>query len=310
MKKYIITCMISFMGFIQLNANEDCVIPLMLVVANDNVPGSASATLESRIRHIITENDMEGGAKFSIFSVVASITDGTKEVIQGTRPLITLTTDVQLFIGNNYTGDKFAAHSISLSGAGQSEAKAYTAAFRGIGNNREFKNFLNKAKEKINQYYNTQIPNIISQAKVYATQREFKEALCLLTSVPTCCNQYDEIEKCMLDIYQDYINHDCAEKIAKARSIWIAGQDEEAAIKAGPYLSAIDPSSACMAEALALAEEIYKQLGDKWNFYKELQRANVVLQKDRIAAIRDIGVAFGENQKAKTINEHWLLGVH
>lgn len=82
---------------------------------------------------------------------------------------------------------------------------------------------------------------------------------------------------------------------------------KEGAALAGAYLASIDPSSSYRDEALALAEQIRKRIGDDWEFAKEQQRDAVALEKARIEAIRAIGVAYGENQKALTVRENWMI---
>lgn len=111
----------------------------------------------------------------------------------------------------------------------------------------------------------------------------------------------------MLDIYQEYVDYDCAVKVNKARAIWNASQDKDGAALAGAYLASIDPASSCWDEALALAEQIRMRIGDDWEFAKELQRDAVALEKARIEAIRAIGIAYGQNQKALTVRENWLV---
>ncbi|MBO7067979.1 MAG: hypothetical protein J6W52_04800 [Bacteroidaceae bacterium] len=310
MKKIILTLWALIIGTAGMKAQNDCIIPMMVLVPQqvDSLAPMAQSKLESRIRQIVTQNGMDGGALFSNFSIVANLVEGSKEVMGGTRPLVTLTSELELYVGNNYTGDKFASTSVVLNGAGRNESKAYSTAFGSINaNNAQIQKFLRDAKRKMNEYYETQIPNIIRQAKSFSTRREYEEALCLLTSVPTCCSKYNEIERCMLDIYQEYVDYDCAVKVNKARSIWNASQDKEGATLAGAYLASIDPSSSCWDEALVLAESIRARIGDKWEFSKELMRESVMLEKAKIEAIRAIGVAFGQNQKALTVRENWLI---
>lgn len=309
MKKSISILMLLCIALLA-KAQRDCIVPMMVLVPQqvDSLAPTAQNKLESRLRQIVTVNGMDGGASFSNFSIVANITEGQKEITSGVRPLITITSDLELFIGNNYTGEKFASTSITLNGAGRNESKAYTTAFGHISaSNAELQKFLQDAKRKINLYYETQIPNIIKQARSYAIRQEFEEALCLLTSVPTCCNQYLDVEQCMLDIYQQYVDYDCAIKVNKARSIWNATQDKDGAALAGAYLASINPASSCREEALALAEDIRSRIGDDWEFSKELIRDSVMLEEKRIEAMRAIGVAFGENQKAQTIRENWII---
>lgn len=310
MKKMIFTLAALLACHVFGFAQNDCIIPMMVFVPEqaEEIPATAQNTLESKLRQMVTQNGMEGGAKFSNFCIVANTTEGSKEIINGMRPLATLTVDLELFVGNNYTGEKFASTSVTLNGAGRNEAKAYSAAFASVGNNNDqIQKFLKEAKRKVNEYYETQVPNIITQAKGFAARREFEEALCLLTSVPTCCSKYDLVEKCMLEIYQEYVDYDCAVKVNKARAIWNASQDKDGAALAGAYLASIDPASSCREDALALAEQIRQRIGDDWEFAKELQRDAVELEKAWIEAIRAIGVAYGENQKALTVRENWIV---
>jgi len=310
MKKIILSLAILFANFISIIAQTDCIIPMMVFVPEqaEAIPLTAQNTLESKLRQMVTQNGMEGGAKFSNFCIVANTTESSKEILSGTRPLVTLTIDLELFVGNNYTGEKFASTSVTINGAGRNEAKAYSNALASVGsNNAQIQTFLTDAKRKVNEYYETQVPNILSRARGFAVRHEYEEALCLLTSVPTCCSRYNLVEKCMLEIFQQYIDFDCAVKMNKARAIWNASQDKAGAALAGAYLVSIDPASSCSGDVLALAEQIRKRIGDDWEFAKELQRDEVALEKARIEAVRAIGVAYGQNQKALTVRENWLV---
>ncbi len=297
--------------YVGLKAQQSgCVTPMMILVPEQTDPlgPTAQAELEAKLRQAVTRYGIEGGAKFANFCIVANIIEGQKEVIAGKRPLVTLTFDLEIFVGNNYTGEKFAATSIRLNGSGNNENKAYTAALRSINaNNNALQSFLRDAKKKVDEYYATQIPVIISQAKAFALRHEYEEALCLLASVPTCAGAYGDVEDTMVEVFQQFVDYDCAMKVSKARAIWNAGQNREAAELAGAYLAAIDPSAACWGDALVLANQIHDRIGDDWEFYKEMQRAEVDLEKARIEAMRAIGVAYGQNQKANTISEHWIV---
>lgn len=310
MKKVILSIVMLAATAFGLMAQNDCVIPMMVLVPQqvDTLAPMAQTKLESKMRQVVTLNGMDGGALFSPFCIVANLVEGSKEVTSGLRPLVTITTELELFVGNNYTGEKFSSTAITLNGAGRNESKAYGSAFGGITTgNSQIQKFLSDAKLKISRYYETQIPNIINQARGFAIRQEYEEALCLLTSVPTCCNGYSEVEKCMLDIFQQYVDYDCTVKVNKARSIWNATQNQEGASLAGVYLAAINPASSCWEEALALAETIRQRIGDEWEFAKEITRESIRLEEARIEAIRAIGVAFGQNQKALSVRENWFV---
>lgn len=310
MKKVLsIIAMLTFCAF-SMKAQSDCVIPMMVLVPQqaDSLTPMAQSKLESLLRQMVTRSGMDGGAQFASFSVMANLVETSNEVVSGLRPLVTLTCELELYVGNNYTGDKFASTSMVLNGSGRNKQKAYSAAFGSINaNNSQIQKFLKEAKCEINEYYETQISGILSQARSYSIRHEYEEALCLLTSVPTCCSNYSEVKCCMLEIYQQYVNYDCAVKVNKARAIWNASQNKDGAALAGAYLASISPNSSCWNEALALAEIIRLRIGDDWEFSKELMRDSVILEKAKIDAIRAIGIAFGQNQKALTVRENWFV---
>lgn len=310
MKRFFLYSIFLCLGLIRTFAQDDCVMPMMVLVPeqNEELSPNTESSLETKLRQLVTQNGMDGGAKFSNFSLVANITENNKEIISGIRPLVTLSLNLELFVGNNFTGEKFVSTVISLSGSGRTVQRAYSAALSKINpQNKDLIAFLVNGKKKVIAYYDHQLTNIIRQAESFSTKREYEEALCLLSSVPMCCNKYDEVEKAMLAVWQEYVNYDCALKLAKARSVWNAGQNRESADIAGAYLATIDPASDCYADVIVLADDIYKRIGDEWDFYKELISGEVALEQARIEAMRAIGVAYGENQKANTISEHWIV---
>ena len=309
-KNLVLGFMWAVVGLLPIRAQEDCAIPLMVFVPEQSeaIPFTAQSTLETRMRQMITLGGMEGGSDFAYFSLVANTIESSKEVLSGIRPLVTINVELELFVGNNFTGEKFTSTSIMLKGAGRNEAQAYNAAFQSINSqNKDVQQFLSMAKKKIKQYYDTQATAIVNQARAYAVRQEYEDALCLLASIPTCSARYGEVEKAILDIFQNYVDYDCAVKVQKARTIWAATQNPAGAAQAGAYLAAVNPASSCYGDAIALVDAIRLRVGDDWEFSKELQRDAVMLEKARIEAARAIGVAYGNNQKAMTISEHWMV---
>lgn len=317
MKKIFLTGLFLALTSLHMAAQEQCAFPLMVVVPEqaDALTPQAKSQLESKMRQIVTRNGMAGGVRYSQFCVVASLSQTSKEVITALEPTVALTVDLELYIGNNLTGDKFASTAIPLKGAGRSEVAAYRTALATINaSNVQLQQFMKNAKQKIGQYYEKETPNIIRRARTLSTQQRFEEALYLLTSIPACGSSYDDVELAILDVFQTYVDTDCAAKIGKARAVWNAGQDRAAAKLAGAYLAAINPASSCSAEAFAIADEIRERIGEEWEwakdmkeFSKEMARSKVELEKLRIDAARAIGEAYGNNQQQMTVNENFIV---
>lgn len=316
-RKSILTLALCALSWMSLHAQSECALPLHIVIPQQTVelaPG-VETRLVGKIRQVVTQNGMTGGAQYSDFYIAANLVVVSKEVTSGLRPLITVTTELELNIGNAVTGDNFGSTSITLSGAGQNETTAYQAAVSNIRPiNAQLKSFLRTTKEKIIQYYETQTDNIIRKANQLAAKQQVEEALFLLTSIPTCCSSYEKAEEATLKIFQGYLNQDCQSKIFKARHVWNASQDREGAHIAGAYLSAINPAAQCYDDAMELADEIRQRIGEEWEWAKDLKefaketvRIDQALELERIKAARAIGEAYANNQKETVINQKTVI---
>lgn len=317
MKKNILIGALLALTSLNVHAQDNCAFPMTILIAENvaDFSPSAQAQLESKMRQIVTQNGMSGGVKFSNFCIVANLIEGTKNLTSGLRPLVTVSVDLTISIGNSFTGDRFASTAITLNGAGPNESRAYTAALASVNaNNPQLQQFMKNTKKKIINYYETQTGNIIRKAKTLAGQQNFEEALYLLTSIPTCINKYDDVERATLSIFQSYLDLDCTAKINKAKAIWAASQDREGAKLAGAYIAAINPASTCTDDAQYLIDVINQRIGEEWEwakdlkeFGKEMARSSVELEKMRIEAARAIGVAWAENQQPHTLIQSQVM---
>ena len=72
-------------------------------------------------------------------------------------------------------------------------------------------------------------------------------------------------------------------------------------------LALIDPDAACYGEAGKLMKEVKARVRSDIDFeMREKYHDQIKLEKDRISAVRAIGVAFGNGQKPTTTNLMWL----
>ena len=96
-----------------------------------------------------------------------------------------------------------------------------------------------------------------------------------------------------------------------AASIWASNPTSAGAADAGAVLCLIDPDSKCYAETKGLIAKmeakVQKDEIRDWKFMERVWGDNVALEKLRIKAYRDIGVAFGNNQKPTYNNILWVF---
>lgn len=139
----------------------------------------------------------------------------------------------------------------------------------------------------------------ITNANVLIAKNDWQGAADYLVNYTPDMKCYAEVGS----ILKKIANHQCAENLGKARAAWANRNAEEAAA----YLGAISTDSECAAEAAKLSTEVAAKLDLREKKEEERQlreeQANRIaatrsynLEKARIKAIRDIGVAYGNHQ--------------
>lgn len=302
-------------------AQETCPLPIMVDVDNsDGVLSDANVKLlDSKLKQLVASKGYGSNAELSHLCLQASVSDnGDKQYISGTRPVVSGSYEVYVVLTNLLSGENFGARNISVSGAGHSEGQQLQAAVSRVNpQNKELQIFLQDARIKVFDYYRSHIPSIISQALSETQRGNYDKALYILATVPPCVEGQDSVASVMLRVYQEYLDVDCNKKLAAARSVWKATQNEEGASAAAAYIAAIDRRSSCYAEAQELLAEIGGRIDENLRriiarededraLEHELIRGEADLRRQQvqndfenrqaeIEAIRQIGLAYAQN---------------
>ena len=275
-----------------------------------SIPNNARKTLIDRMQKIITKNGMES-AKNTRFIMTANVRELNLEKSETAPVIYIYDLEVNLYIGDGIDGTLFSSCSLEVKAAGDSKDKAYMAALKKIkASDPQYQIFINEGKKKIVDYYTAKCDFIITQAQTKAKNQDFDAAIAELMQVPDVCKEcYDKCMAAAQPIYQEKINQEGAKLLAEARGVWSAGQDVAAAEAAAAILAQVNPQSSAFAGAESLNAEMAKRVKEldkrEWDFMLKQQQDEVDLEKASIKAIRDIGVAYGENQQPTTYNVVW-----
>lgn len=297
-------------------ADESCPLAVMVLVDNSDgqISDSNAGLLHNKMEQAVASQGF-GGSEMAPLYLKTSTSEIQKGVISGNRPIVSTQLDVYLVMGNLLgSGEEFGSTSFTVTGAGNNEAQAVQNALAKINTaNSDLQKFLRNSHSKVFDYYRAHIPAIAKQARIIAKRGEYEKALYILSTVPPCCGDYGEVEDAMIDVWQEYIDVDCAAKLAKAQAIWRSAQTEEAAREAAEYIAAIDSRSRCAADAKVLLDEIAARIGENIArviarededraFEKEKARADMDLRRQELdikreeaLAIRDIALGFAQN---------------
>lgn len=273
----------------------------------------AQKALQGRLDRIITKNGIGGSSYDNRFVLTAKIVELTKDKVPTTPPVYNYQLEVTLLIGDAIEGTLFASHVTEVKGSGNTYNSAYMSAVKKIKDSSpEYQEFMDEAKNKIIEYYNSKCDFYLKEAESLTSQDQFEAAIATLVSIPEVCKEcYDKAMDAVGPIYQKQIDKVCKSTMLEANNAWSAGQDIAAAESASKFLGTIDPSSSCYEDAQNLASKIAKRVKEldqrEWDFKLKQQQDNVDLQKAEIKAARDIGVAYGQNQP-KTITTYNVVG--
>ena len=141
----------------------------------------------------------------------------------------------------------------------------------------------------------------ISNAKAAMAANQWDEAIKFLAGYTPDIPCYSEVGVLVKEI-QD---HRCADALARAEAAW-ASRD---AAGAAQWLAEVSADSKCYADA----QKLQKAVGDnldavakqEWEFKLNQHQDEVDIEKMSIQAVRDIGVAWAENQPAYVYHWWW-----
>ena len=287
-------------------------VPIGVYVAEDAqiVPPMAAQTMKNKLMQIVTTNGMgaDNQAQFFITSLV-NIND--KQVIPGAPAKILLEAEVVFYIVDSYTNKVFDTASVTGRGIGTNEEKAYTAVLRAVQpRNAEIAAFVRRANDKIIEYYESQIGNIVEMSQALARSGAYEEALYALAVVPDICEGYDKISAQGVDVYQKMIDEESFKAYSKAKNVWGSGHTYEAAAEAGNYLAEVSPYATCYADAETLAAEIKKFVTDEHAYERKKEEEQLArerkLEDDQIAWSRKMEEAKMKAEEDKELRAHEL----
>lgn len=310
MKRYRRIAIVAFTLVSVLAQAQDCVMPISIQLDEDftEVPAAASKALYQSLSRISTTNGLTTDSPMTPFVLTAHCDVLDKSNLPGPPIKTVYNLGITFYMADTYTQKKFATAYITLDGVGTGEVKSYINAFQRINaNRREIVDLINQGKQNMIKYYDTQYPNIIKEAKRLESLQKYEEALALVLSIPICSKGGEQATAYGISLYKKYLDRMNLYVLNQARALWAAGQDQSTAYDVCALLAQIDPDAACYADAAKLMKEIKSQVRSDIDFeMREKYHDQIKLEKDRIAAMRAVGVAFGNGQKPTTTNLMWM----
>lgn len=226
-----------------------------------DVPAQARKMLSNKLKQIVTFNGMGSMATEPRFVITANSQLMTKEVTATTPSFTVVEIATTLYIGDAVTGQLFSTCECDIAkGMGKSLDKAYVEAYKRISpSSPKIQEFVEKGKNKIVEYYNSQIDFLLAEANAKAESQDFEGAMMLLASVPAVCKDaHAKAMKRLGEVYQVKIDQEGQSLYNQASAAWKSTKNESGAAEACKLLSKINPQSAHAGKANELVSEIEK----------------------------------------------------
>ena len=290
-------------------AAETQYLPISVYAADDSesFPQGAKAMMENKLTQLLTRNGIAGLDYMGQFILTVTTTPLDKDIIAGPPAKIAEKMEMNLYIVDAYTKTIFSSTNLTIKGLGETENKCYLNAISRMPlQTPQMAKFIEDGKNKIIEYYDHEGEAMIKKAQYLCSQKNYDEAMYWISLIPQQSKHYDAALAAGLEIYQAYIDNQCYLNLAAAKTAWAAEQNSKGAYAAGEYLANILPDAKCYAEAMDLYKEIKRKVLDDWKFEMKKYQDGIDLEKQRIDAMREVGVAYGNHQPAQTTSIEFL----
>jgi hypothetical protein len=274
-------------------------ITLTPVLGNDlgDMPSEAQNFLLSQLRQVATKNGLGGTSTNPQFIITATSSVITKDVTPTPPPMIAYTLQINFYIVDYVNKKTLSNETLEIKGAGTNETKAYINAIKNINpKNPKLKSFVNKGKEKIIEYFNTQCDFIIKQANTLVKLEKYEEAIYTLISVPDVCKEchfkcLDAIEP----IYKKFKGETCDQDLEIAQNAYTSGDMQTAKTS----LEKIEPGTDCYDKAVDLAKKINAIDPKTRGIQGEVKMAAAApaTREEKAQAYKEVGADYNKEQK-------------
>ena len=287
---------------------------LYVLIADDHIPDEASRNLETKLQSLLAESDWANGDYVDRFVLTAKVDVTSRDIVPSIPARISQKMELTLLVGDVVENKLFTSQTVTLSGIGTTDTKAFIAAFSQVNRHKgAFLEMLIQAKNEIVDYYTNRCPEIIKRANTLSAMQKYDEAIHYLWSVPNiCADCFQQCQAAAETIYIQKIDQEAIVLLNQAKNAWMKQPNMEGACSAASLMNAINPQSSSYTQVEQLRKEIADKLREdeqrEWEFQMKKYEDNQAFKKSIVEACRAIGVAWGQGQPqnvTKTIIRGW-----
>lgn len=288
MKRTILIALLTCFIYANAQTNQRDVVRITIhavIPTNNSIPPESQDLLETKLSQIITENGVEDNEYGVRFVLTAKVNVITKDILVGPPQRISQKLDIALILGDIVEDKVFSRKTISVTGVGTSEEKAFVSAFKNIKpNNKDIALFMQDGKQKILDFYQTHCQDIIVEARDLANRELFEQSILMLSAIPDVSSEcFSECVKITEAVYQQMITVRGKELLHKAQNAWIKNPTRQGAFEATRYLQQINHAAPCQSDVTRLLGQISEKMNeiDRREWEHEMQVYKDGVERER-----------------------------
>lgn len=181
----------------------------VLIPEEEGMPHDMYKQIESKMMQIVAMNGV-GGMGGNPRYVIAPLVNVLQKDITSTAPAKHMIKyDITFYIADIITGTVFSTYNMQTLGVGESDQRAFTAAFASLNpKSAEIQRFVKEGQEKIINYYKTNGAKFIQEADMLASQRKYEQAMAILASIPAEAEpHYSEAVKKSMTVFDEFLKY-------------------------------------------------------------------------------------------------------
>lgn len=276
---------------------EKKVLPLTIMFneADTTMPQIAKQQLKHKLNQVFTINKIAPLDYLSQFLITAKINENPEvEIANASADIM----EVTMYIADYRNQKVITSTKFYVKANGADQTQRYTYALRQINpKTPDLAKFIEEGTKEILAYYDKETPNIIKKAQTLSGQKQYKDALSLIVTIPTECKHYDAAMKEGIAIYQKYIDNDADVNLSYARQVWVANKTLKGANEVAEFLSKIGSNAKCYQQAVDFCKLVKQQVGDEWKFEMAEADPKANTEANQLKEMRKIGLEQGKSQQ-------------
>jgi hypothetical protein len=267
-----------------------------------NLSEETKSVLTTKLNQIATSYGIAATGINPRFVITAKIDVISKDIVPGPPQRVSQKLQLTFFVGDAIEQKLFGNTSVTVTGTGTNETKAYISAVNKVNpGNPDIKTMIEESKTKIIAYYSQACEMILREAKALSAQGEHSQAIYSLSLIPdVCAGCYQNVLTLQSEIYIRKIEAEGWQALQQAQTLWAQQPDRDGAGEVMRLVSQISPDISFIDKVQSFVKEVSAKVEAQelreWEQQVREYDDRMKTEQMRINAYREIAIEYVRNQ--------------